>query len=421
MLLNGDINVVKSDISFYFKLREMEDKTPVNERVNENIKRKLHRDIQEAKSEIEKLERVLKLRESENTIKKTENETIKVEKNVEELENESVSEEELKTVSTGNSFLSILRENEDKYKNHGVYLEDVIIIIEEKTSSKETKVTEDISETVSHGIYLEDISLTNVESKVVKKPTDVVSHGVYIDEVEIVDVSKKESKGVSSEAENYKDHGVYLEDIVENTTEEEVIKEEDSSEEYTDEEENYNSDEHIEELNEIKRDTVEGSIDDLLDELFNEYSNKDEDIENKVEEKQEENKRDDIEREERERRRYEERERRHEERERRRYEERERRYKQGREDTRDWNQRDYIEERERRYQQERENTQEESIEVVEPKKQEEIIVVPTNIRDFIKSNQGCSSDYVLKYYSKKDLSKAITMGKIYTKNGKLYV
>ena len=25
MLLNGDINVVKSDISFYFKLREMED------------------------------------------------------------------------------------------------------------------------------------------------------------------------------------------------------------------------------------------------------------------------------------------------------------------------------------------------------------------------------------------------------------
>lgn len=382
MLLNGDLNVVKSDISFYFKLREMEDKTPVNERVNENIKRKLHRDIQEAKSEIEKLERVLKFRESENTIKKTENETIKVEENVEELENESVSEEELKTVSTGNSFLSILRENENKYKDHGVYLEDVIII-EEKTSSKETKVTEDISETVSHGIYLEDISLTNTDSAVVKKPTDVVSHGVYIDEVEIVDVSKKEPKGVSSEAENYKDHGVYLEDIVENTVEEESIKEEDSSVEYTDEEENYNSGEYIEEPDEVKRDTVEGSIDDLLDELFNEYSNKDEDIENKVEEKQEENKRDDIEREERERRRY--------------------------------------EERERRYQQERENTQEESIEVVEPKKQEEIIVVPTNIRDFIKSNQGCSSDYVLKYYSKKDLSKAITMGKIYTKNGKLYV
>ena len=82
MLLNGDINVVKSDISFYFKLREMEDKAPIEDRVNENIKRKLQKDIQEAKSEIEKLERLSKFRESENTIKKSENETIEVEENV---------------------------------------------------------------------------------------------------------------------------------------------------------------------------------------------------------------------------------------------------------------------------------------------------------------------------------------------------
>lgn len=453
MLLNGDINVVKSDISFYFKLREMEDKTPVEDRVNETTKRKLQKGIQEAKSEIEKLERLLKFRESENEIKKTENETIGVEENVEELENESIVKEDLETVSTGNSFLSILRENESKYKSHGVYLEDVIVEDSKDVneSTKEDKLAESTSienklETVPHGVYVEDISLINIVYNETEKHTELVSHGIYIDEVEISNTET--TKKTVEESIDYREHGVYLDDVIE----EEITEQEDNVEEYVDEE-NYDNNEVVEEYEEQngsidenerteengKEDKSESNIDDLLNELFSEYSTKDDCIDSGVEKEQEETQQDYIDSEERERRRIEERERRRAEREKRYedrerlYEERERSHQRFRGDTQEdieeiiesKRERRY-EERERRYQQFRENTQEGIEEIVEPEaekssKQEEIIVVPTNIRDFIKSNQGCSSDYVLKYYSKKDLSKAISMGKIYTKNGKLYV
>lgn len=52
---------------------------------------------------------------------------------------------------------------------------------------------------------------------------------------------------------------------------------------------------------------------------------------------------------------------------------------------------------------------------------EEVVVVPTNIRDFIKSHQGSEISFVLKYYSKKELDKALGLGKIYKKQGRLYV
>lgn len=59
-------------------------------------------------------------------------------------------------------------------------------------------------------------------------------------------------------------------------------------------------------------------------------------------------------------------------------------------------------------------------EVKDNENNEEIIIVPPNIRDFIKANQGCTESYVLKYYDKKTLVKAIGLGKIYVKKGKLY-
>lgn len=62
----------------------------------------------------------------------------------------------------------------------------------------------------------------------------------------------------------------------------------------------------------------------------------------------------------------------------------------------------------------------ESVEQQKEEKQE-VIVVPTNVRDFIKANQGSSMSYVLQYYSKKDISKAINLGRIYVKGGKLYI
>lgn len=59
-------------------------------------------------------------------------------------------------------------------------------------------------------------------------------------------------------------------------------------------------------------------------------------------------------------------------------------------------------------------------EVKDSETNEEIIIVPPNIRDFIKANQGCTESYVLKYYDKKTLAKAVGLGKIYVKKGKLY-
>lgn len=52
---------------------------------------------------------------------------------------------------------------------------------------------------------------------------------------------------------------------------------------------------------------------------------------------------------------------------------------------------------------------------------EEVVVIPTNIRDFIKAHQGSDISYVLQYYKKKDIDKAVSLGKIYKKFGKLYV
>lgn len=52
---------------------------------------------------------------------------------------------------------------------------------------------------------------------------------------------------------------------------------------------------------------------------------------------------------------------------------------------------------------------------------EEVIVKPANIRDFIKQHPGSSIEYVMRYYSKKEIDKALALGKIYKKNGKLCI
>lgn len=49
------------------------------------------------------------------------------------------------------------------------------------------------------------------------------------------------------------------------------------------------------------------------------------------------------------------------------------------------------------------------------------IVKCANIRDFIKRYQNSDISFVLKYYSKKEIEKALLLGKIYKKNGKLTV
>lgn len=57
----------------------------------------------------------------------------------------------------------------------------------------------------------------------------------------------------------------------------------------------------------------------------------------------------------------------------------------------------------------------------EVSEKEEVIVKPANIRDFIKQHPGSSIEYVMRYYSKKEIDKALALGKIYKKNGKLCI
>lgn len=52
---------------------------------------------------------------------------------------------------------------------------------------------------------------------------------------------------------------------------------------------------------------------------------------------------------------------------------------------------------------------------------DEVIIKPANIRDFIKQHPGSSIEYVMRYYSKKEIDKALALGKIYKKNGKLCI
>lgn len=59
--------------------------------------------------------------------------------------------------------------------------------------------------------------------------------------------------------------------------------------------------------------------------------------------------------------------------------------------------------------------------VTNTKSIEERIIVPPNIRDFIRQNSGVTIEYALKFYSKKEIDKALMLGKIYKKKGKLII
>lgn len=51
----------------------------------------------------------------------------------------------------------------------------------------------------------------------------------------------------------------------------------------------------------------------------------------------------------------------------------------------------------------------------------QVVDVPSDIRVFLKKNPNSDIDFVLKYYSKKEVEKALKLGRIYKKRGKLVV
>lgn len=58
---------------------------------------------------------------------------------------------------------------------------------------------------------------------------------------------------------------------------------------------------------------------------------------------------------------------------------------------------------------------------VESESQEEKIEVPSDIRQFLRKHPMSTIDFVLQYYSKKDVDKALALGRIYKRKGKLMI
>lgn len=58
---------------------------------------------------------------------------------------------------------------------------------------------------------------------------------------------------------------------------------------------------------------------------------------------------------------------------------------------------------------------------VEESKPEEKVEVPSDIRKFLREHPMSTIDYVLQYYSKKDVDKALALGRIYKRKGKLMI
>lgn len=58
---------------------------------------------------------------------------------------------------------------------------------------------------------------------------------------------------------------------------------------------------------------------------------------------------------------------------------------------------------------------------LEVSERDEPVVVPSTVREFLKKHPGSEVSYVEQYYSKKDISKELKLGKIYKKGNKLFI
>lgn len=388
MKVNGVLDIVLTDFNYYLKIRKNSKTFPEQYKIC--MERFYSDEVSQLDNEIELLKKKKKYLEDENS--KEINSEITLETENEKLENENdldsildglfgmssdkgTEEIEEEVSSGGNAFLNamqgIVRRQEQEP------------IAEEVEEVEEVQDTHDDSKDyVSHGIYIDEW---------VKK--DYVSHGIYIDEWVNPNVNVKESYEDevvedTEYEENAEDYEEVIEEYEDSEEEEEVEGEniedfEEVIEEYEDEEEGYVDEEVENEVEEtstgVNNALKDFDIDSILDDLLNEkLDNKDKNIEDEVraeevnfEQPSVQDKENGV---------------------------------QG--DSNVINIQDYV--------------PKEDANIIDKPKEPEKIEVPANIRDFIKGHQGSTIDFVLQYYKKKDVDKALSLGKVYKKNGKLY-
>ena len=389
MKVNGVLDIVLTDFNYYLKIRKNSKTFPEQYKIC--MERFYSDEVSQLDNEIELLKKKKKYLEDENSkeinsevTSETENEKLEDENDLDSIldglfgmsSDKGTEEVEEEVSSGGNAFLSAMQGIARRQEQDPV-VEDVEEEVEEVQDTHD-----DSKEYVSHGIYIDEW---------VKK--DYVSHGIYIDEWVNPNANVNESyEGEIVEDTEYEENAEGYEEVIEeyedNEEEEEVEEEstedfEEVIEEYEDEEEDYVDEEVKNEVEETSTGTNSAlkdfDIDSILDDLLNEKSdNEDKNIEDvvKIEEVNFEQPsvqdKDNV--------------------------------VQG--DSNVINIQDYV--------------PKEDTSILDKPKEPEKIEVPANIRDFIKGHQGSTIDFVLQYYKKKDVDKALSLGKVYKKNGKLY-
>lgn len=385
MKVNGVLDIVLTDFNYYLKIRKNSKTFPEQYKIC--MERFYSDEVSQLDNEIELLKKKKKYLEDENSreinseiISETENEKLEDENDLDSIldglfgmsSDKGTEEVEEEVSSGGNAFLSAMQGIARRQEQEP--------IVEEVEEVQDTH--DDNKEYVSHGIYIDEW---------VKK--DYVSHGIYIDEwvnpnVNVNESYEDEVVEDTEYEENTEDFEEVIEDYEDNEEEEEVEEGstedfEEVIEEYEDEEEDYADEEVENEVEETSTGTNSAlkdfDIDSILDDLLNEKSdNEDKNIEDVVKteevnfEQPSVQDKDNV--------------------------------VQG--DSNVINIQDYV--------------PKEDTNILDKPKEPEKIEVPANIRDFIKGHQGSTIDFVLQYYKKKDVDKALSLGKVYKKNGKLY-
>lgn len=389
MKVNGVLDIVLTDFNYYLKIRKNSKTFPEQYKIC--MERFYSDEVSQLDNEIELLKKKKKYLEDENSKKinseitsETENEKLEDENDLDSIldglfgmsSDKNTEEIEEEVSSGGNAFLSAMQGIARRQEQEPV-VEDVEEEVEEIQDTYD-----DSKEYVSHGIYIDEW---------VKK--DYVSHGIYIDEwvnqnANVDESYEDEIVGDNGYDENTEDFEDVIEEYEDNEEEEEVEEEntedfEEVIEEYEDNEEDYADEEVENEVEETSTGTNNAlkdfDIDSILDDLLNEkLDNEDKNTEDEVraeevnfEQPSVQNKENGVQ-----------------------------------EDSNVINIQDYV--------------PKEDISIIDKPKEPEKIEVPANIRDFIKGHQGSTIDFVLQYYKKKDVDKALSLGKVYKKNGKLY-
>lgn len=337
---------------------------------------------------------------------------------------EERSRESSYLLSKEDDAIELAREQEERLEgeivsedsvSHGVFLEDYVpeMLVGKQNTNKDVLTGKSFLDAVKNATQInneesskaEEIpmcsknslnAVKNIEKKTFNDSVERVNHGRYLEdyeEEEVKDFKEEEvkcnTKGVqpvTKESLERVDHGIYLEDYVFEDVED------DADNDFVEvEEQTTDTNDYLEEEENVEEDIED--INDWMDSLFGDCSDVKKEEPKKEEKIIEESVEDEGSRTE---------------------------WYNNSKGEKDVSSGTFVDSIQKPTQTNEMTFKEEEIKE-EVSEKEEVIVKPANIRDFIKQHPGSSIEYVMRYYSKKEIDKALALGKIYKKNGKLCI